>query len=164
VIYVAEGEVALLKDYSQDIDKLQKGIAKAYSAQPWVLNLPGKSVACKIDPHYYLAIMPGFIEKLGRWGGMLPKNVLAGLIKTGNLITKAPERDPNMSVGVSWGTGVYRMQVAFVEADFIDRGLKTYAGLPSVLNVSELKISAEDRDAVEAFFEGKTPPQGLVYF
>ena len=55
-----------LADYTGCVDHLQKALGRAFAAEPWLLNLPGKSVACKIDHFYYLAVMPGFLETLGR--------------------------------------------------------------------------------------------------
>lgn len=153
-----------LKDYTANLDRLQKGLGRAFADEPWLLNVPGRSVACKIDHLYYLAVMPAFGEHLGRWAGMFPEQAVETLVRTGNLITRAPERDPLLRLHVGWGGRVYGIKAAFVDADFMDRALKTYGGLPSVLNVSDLKISSADRPAVEAFFADKTPPQKLVYF
>ena len=108
--------------------------------------------------------MPGFLETLGRLGGVFPDQVREALVKTGNLITKAPDRDPLFSLTVSWGGRSVTVQGAFVDADFIDRAVKTYGGMGSVLSVSELKISEHDKARVEEFFEGKTPPQALAYY
>lgn len=153
-----------LKDYSEIVERLQQALGKGFAEYPWLLNLPGKSVACKIDQYYYLAVMPGFLETLGRQGGMFPDQVREALVKTGNLITKAPDRDPLVSLTVAWGGRGITVKGAFVDADFIDRAVKTYGGMGTVLSVSDLKISEEDREKVEAFFEGKTPPQSLAYF
>jgi len=153
-----------LKDYTADVERLQKGLGKAFADEPWILNLPGKSVACKIDQFYYLAVMPGFIDQLARFGGMFPDHALETLVRTGNIITKAPDRDPLVPLTVSWGGRAVRLQAAFVDADFIDGSIKTYGGLPSALNVSDLKISVADKELVDAFFEDKTAPQNLVYY
>lgn len=153
-----------LKDYTEIVGKLQQAIGKAFAEEPWILNMPGKSVACKIDQYYYLAVMPAFVEQLARYGGMLPETVTEALVKTGNLITKAPERDPLLPLTVGWGSRPVTIKAAFVDADFIDRAVKTYGGLGSILNVSDLKISEDDRAKVEAFFEDKTPPQNLSYY
>ena len=126
--------------------------------------MPGRSIACKIDQYYYLAVMPAFIETLGRMGGMFPDQVREALVRTGNFITKAPERDPVIPLTVSWGGRGVTVNGAFVDADFIDRAVKTYGGLASILNVSDLKISSDDRERIEAFFEDKTPPQALAYY
>ncbi|BCS86776.1 hypothetical protein [Pseudodesulfovibrio sediminis] len=154
----------MLKNYTEVVERLQQTLGKGFAEEPWTLNLPGKSIACKIDQYYYLAVMPAFIERLGRMGGMFPDQVQEALVKTGNLITRAPERDPLLSLSVGWGGKGVTIKGAFVDADFIDRAVKTYGGLPSVLNVSDLKISEHEREKVEAFFEGKTPPQSLAYY
>ncbi|BDQ35378.1 hypothetical protein [Pseudodesulfovibrio portus] len=153
-----------LKDYSEIVERLQRALGRGFAEEPWLLNLPGKSVACKIDQYYYLAVMPGFLDTLGKLGGVFPDQVREALVKTGNLITKAPDRDPILSLTVSWGGRGVTLKGAFVDADFIDRAVKTYGGMPSVLSVSDLKVSEEDKDKVEAFFEGKTAPQGLAYY
>ncbi len=153
-----------LKDYTGIVEKLQQNLGKAFADEPWMLNMPGKTVACKIDQYYYLAVMPAFVEQLARAGGMLPNNVIEALVKTGNLITKAPDRNPLVPLTVSWGGRPVTIKAAFVDADFIDRAVKTYGGFGAILNVSELKISGADKEKVEAFFDGKTPPQGLAYY
>lgn len=153
-----------LKDYTEIVGSLQRALGKSFADEPWILNMPGKSVACKIDQYYYLAVMPAFVEQLARFGGMLPETVTEALVKTGNFITKAPERDPNVPLTVSWGGSPVTIKAAFVDADFIDRAVKTYGGLGTILNVSELKISQSDRERVEEFFTDKTPPQNLAYF
>jgi hypothetical protein len=153
-----------LKDYSEIVERLQRALGRGFAEEPWLLNLPGKSVACKIDQYYYMAVMPGFLDTLGKLGGVFPDQVREALVKTGNLITKAPDRDPILSLTVSWGGRGVTLKSAFVDADFIDRAVKTYGGLGSILSVSDLKISEEDKDKVEAFFEGKTAPQGLAYY
>lgn len=153
-----------LKNHSDNVERLQKALGKAFTDEPWILNMPGKSIACKIDHLYYLVVMPAFVEQLGRYGGMFPDQVLESLIKTGNMITKAPQRDPHIPLTVSWGGRSVTVKAAFVDADFIDRAVKTYGGVSSVLNVSELKISSADKEKVIAFFEDKTPPQDLAYF
>ena len=153
-----------LSDYVDTLERLQQTLGKGFAEEPWILNMPGKSIACKIDQYYYLAVMPAFVEQMGRMGGMFPDKVTEALVKTGNFITKAPERDPLLPLTVSWGGRPVTLRAAFVDADFIDRAVKTYGGLGSVLNVSELKISQADKEAVDAFFDGKTPPQKLAYF
>lgn len=153
-----------LNDYTEIVERLQQVLGKGFAEEPWLLNLPGKSVACKIDQYYYLAVMPGFLDTLGRLGGLFPDQVREALVKTGNFITKAPARDPLLSLTVSWGGRSVTVKGAFVDADFIDRAVKTYGGMSSVLNVSDLKISEHDKERIEAFFEGKTPPQSLAYY
>ena len=153
-----------LKDYTEIVERLQQSLGKGFMDEPWILNMPGKSIACKVDQYYYLAVMPAFVEQLGRLGGMFPDQVTEALVKTGNFITKAPDRNPLLPLTVAWGGRGISVRAAFVDADFIDRSVKTYGGMTSVLNVSDLKISEEDREKVETFFEGKTAPQKLAYY
>ena len=153
-----------LKDYSENLDRLQRGLGKAFQDEPWMLNVPGQSVACKIDQFYYVAVLPAFVERLGRWGGMLPTQVVETLVKTGNIITRAPEREPGITLGVGWGGKTYPVNVAFVDAQFIDRALVTYGGLGMSMPVSDLKLSDEHREAVESLFDGKTAPDKSAYY
>lgn len=152
-----------LIDYAENLKRLQQGVGRAFADEPWMLNLPGKSVACKLDHLYYVAVMPAFVDKLSRYSGMRQENVTDTLVKTGNFITSAPDRDPVISVGVTWGGRILEIHAAFVDADFIDRAVRLYGGMDSGLNVSDLKIASRYRPAVEALFEGKTAPQGLAY-
>lgn len=152
-----------LIDYTERIERLQRGLGRAFEAEPWALNLPGKSIACKLDQYYYLAVMPAFVEKLARYSGLFPESVVETLVRTGNLITRPPKRDPVVTLGVTWSGKVYEISAAFVEADFIDRAIMVHGGMESGLNVSELKIAAGSRQAVEELFEGKTAPQGLAF-
>lgn len=139
-------------------------MGKAFAEEPWLLNMPGRSLACKVDQHYFVAVMPAFADQLARLGGMFPDQVTEALVRTGNFITRSPERDPVIPLTVGWGGPSVTLRAAFVEADFIDRAVKTYGGMSGPLNVSELKISEGDRGRLESFFEGKTPPQNLAYF
>lgn len=152
-----------LIDYQDVVFRLQQGLGQAFADKPWILNLPGKSVACKVDQYYYVAVMPAFIDKLSSWANVEPEVAAESLVRTGNFITKAPDRDPVVSLGLTWGGRVCEMESAFVDADFIDRALRFYGGLETVLNVSELRIASASRESVEDFFEGKTPPQALAY-
>ncbi|WP_147821966.1 hypothetical protein [Salidesulfovibrio onnuriiensis] len=152
-----------LTDYQEIATKLQKALGHAFAEEPWLLNLPGKSIACKIDQYYYVAVMPAFVDQLSEWAGVSRGRAAEALVKTGNLITKAPERNPMLRLGLVWDGQTYDLKAAFVDADFIDRALRFYGGLESVLNVSELKLSEASRDRVEELFENKTAPQALAY-
>lgn len=152
-----------LRDYQETVARMQKGLAQAYLDDPSVLNIPGKSVACKVDPGYYVALQPLFDEALGRWAAMLPQNVREVLVRTGNMITRAPEREGVLKVGLTWGGKAHVMTVSFIEADFIDRALRTYAGFTSGLEVSELNIQGSCQPMLDDFFEGKQALQKLVF-
>ncbi|MUM76085.1 hypothetical protein GKC30_00375 [Pseudodesulfovibrio sp. F-1] len=153
-----------IKDYAEMVERVQRALGRGFAEEPWMLNMPGRSIACKIDHLHYLAVMPAFVDQLGRMAGMFPDQVSECLVRTGNFITRSPDRQPEVSLTVGWGGRPVTIRAAFVDADFIDRAVRTYGGLAMPLHLSDLRISVADRERVEAFFEGKTPPQALVYF
>jgi len=152
-----------LKDYQDALTRLQKGLAQAYRDSPQVLNLPGQSVACKVDPDYYLALEPVFTEILSRWAVSFPEAVLETLSHTGNAIVCKPLSTHIIPLSVTWDGRDFEVQAMFLQADFVDRALKLYAGVPAPLPVSDLRIRTDDRAAVEAFFGPSTPPKALAY-
>ena len=146
-----------MKDYQDALTRLQKGLASGYQSSPGVLNVPGQSLMCKVDPEYYLALEPIFLEILARWAISFPQAVLETLVHTGNMVFCKPLSTHIIPLTVSWGGRDYEVQAAFLPADFVDRSLKLYAGVQEPLPVSELRIRAEERAALEAFFAEKTP-------
>jgi len=152
-----------LKDYQDALTRLQKGLAQAYRDSPQVLNLPGQSVACKVDPDYYLALEPVFTEILSRWAVSFPEAVLETLSHTGNAIVCKPLSTHIIPLSVTWDGRDFEVQAMFLQADFVDRALKLYAGVPAPLPVSDLRIRTADRAALEAFFGESTPPKSLAY-
>lgn len=152
-----------LKDYQDSLTRLQKGMANAYKQSPQVLNVPGQSVACKVDPNYYLALEPVFTEILARWAISFPDSVLETLSHTGSVVVCKPMATHVIPLTVSWGGRDYEIQAAFLLADFVDRALKLYAGVADPLPVSELRIRADEKNAVEAFFAGLTPPGNVAF-
>jgi hypothetical protein len=152
-----------LKDYQDIVTRLQKGLARAWAEDPLLLNLPGRSLACKIEPDYYLALQPAFVEHLARFAAVLPKSVTEALLKTGLLVSAPPERAHVLTVGVIFGGRRTAVRASFVDADFIDRALKLYAGQPAGLEISELRLQKECRAELAAFFKNKTPPRELAY-
>lgn len=152
-----------LKDYQDALTRLQKGIAQAYKDSPQVLNVPGQSVACKVDPEYYLALEPIFTEILARWAVSFPEGVLETLARTGNVVVCKPLSTHIIPLSVTWDGRDFEVQATFLLADFVDRALKLYAGVAEPLPVSDLRIRTADRAAVEAFFGVSTPPKGLAY-
>ncbi len=152
-----------LPDYQELVFRLQRGLALTWSQFPDVLNLPGRSVACKIDAHYYLAPQPLFDQSLARWAALRPETVAQVLVKTGNVITSPPEREHVVEVSV-WLEGRVRpMAASFVDAEFVDRALKVYAGQPSGLSLSDLRLAQESAAVVEKLFANKTPPGKLAW-
>ncbi len=152
-----------LKDYQDSLTRLQKGLAQAYRDSPQVLNIPGQSVACKVDPEYYLALEPIFTEILARWAVSFPEGVLETLTRTGNVVICKPLSTHVIPLTVGWAGKTFEVQAMFLLADFVDRALKLYAGVPAPLPVADLRILSDERKAVEAFFGDLTPPQGLAY-
>jgi len=154
-----------MKDYAEILNQIQKGLGKAYQRLNAVLNVPGTSVAVKIDPHYYLAVMPGFVKHLAKWSGRLPNTMEETLLRSGNMPSAGTERRHILPLAVLWGEPPERRDIkaAFVLADFLEAGLRMYGGETSPLPVSTLVIHGKDRDAVLSFFEGKTPPDGTAF-
>ena len=152
-----------LKDYQDALTRLQKGLAQAYKDSPQVLNVPGQSVACKVDPDYYLALEPVFLIILARWAVSFPEAVLETLSHTGNAIVCKPLSTHIIPLSVTWGGQDFEVQAMFLQADFVDRALKLYAGAAAPLPVADLRIRTADRAAVEAFFGESTPPKNLAY-
>ena len=152
-----------LKDYQDALTRLQKGLAQAYRESPQVLNVPGQSVACKVDPEYYLALEPVFTELLARWAVSFPESVLETLTHTGSLVVCKPLSTHIIPLSVSWAGRDFEVQAMFLLADFVDRALMLYAGAAAPLPVSDLRIRTDDRKAVEAFFGAFTPPRSLAY-
>ncbi|MDD4953070.1 MAG: hypothetical protein PHV85_11015 [Desulfovibrionaceae bacterium] len=152
-----------LKDYQAIVSRLQQALGRAYAETPYILNVPGRSVACKLEPHYYLALQPAFCEALARWSGVMPATVVEALVKTGLIITRPPERRHLLDLEVSWGGESMKVGASFVDADFIDRALLLYGGLGHGLEVADLKIKASCRPRLEKFFENKDPLKDFVF-
>ena len=152
-----------LKDYQDALTRLQKGLASGYQQSPQVINVPGQSLVCKVDPDYYLALEPIFTEILARWAVSFPQGVLETLVHTGNLVFCKPLSTHIIPLTLSWGGKDFEVQAAFLQADFVDRALKLYAGVADPLPVSELRIRADERKAVEAFFGDKTLLGAVAY-
>ncbi len=170
-----------LTDYADALQRLQKGLAAQYAKAPSILNEPGMSVAMKLDQNYWLVVEPLFSTSLAKWSGMLPATALDTLTRTGNMITgRVPggaqdageggaARPHVLALSVSWPSqpqGV-TVRAAFVLADFIERALaihgETEAARAASHSLSDLRIRAPERDRVQAFFEGKTPPGRWAY-
>lgn len=152
-----------LPDYQSDVERLQRGLARAWLDDPTILNLPGTSLACKLDPLYYLAVQPSFSRTMGRLGGMFPDRAMDALVRTGLLITRPPERTRALSLAVVFGGRTLTVKASFLDADFVDRAVKLYGGAPTGLEVADLRITADCREDVETFFADKTPPGDVAY-
>jgi hypothetical protein len=152
-----------LPDYQDILTRLQQALGKAYRAEPGLLNIPGRSLACKVDPLYYLALEPAFAESLAKAAALLPATVVEALVRTGNYITRAPERRHEVDVEVVLHGRTLALHGSFVDADFIDRALRLYAGLPGGLEVADLRLAGRCRPLLEPLFENKTPLRDLAF-
>lgn len=152
-----------LTDYQDALTRLQKGLASAWRETPEVLNVPGQSLLCKVDPDYYLALEPIFSEIMARWAVSFPQGVLDTLRHTGNLAFCKPMNTHVIPLTVTWDGQDYEVHAAFVTAEFVDRALRLYAGAEGPLPVSGLRIRTDERAALEAFFGGLTPPDDVAY-
>lgn len=147
----------MMQDYSELLDRLAQGLGKAYAQSPMILGVPGTSVAVKIDPYHYIAVMPAFISRMAEWAGVFPDKALDALIKTGNLVRGA-NGNHQADITVVWGEPPVsrRIHASFLLADFVERALKFYGGQPAPLPVADLRIDAGDKENVEAYFKGIT--------
>ncbi len=156
----------MLKDYSHILTVLQKRLASEFDKNKELLNEPGKSIACKVDPNYYLIVYPGFIEKLALIGGYLPATVEETLLRTGNLIRNPSTGKFVLTLDVVWKQDMVPLKVwaGFVRNSFIDNGLKFYSSLRSELPISSLKISTDLKETLTSFFAGKTLLHSGAFF
>ncbi|WP_320169369.1 hypothetical protein [Maridesulfovibrio sp.] len=152
-----------LQDYKSRIDRLQKGLGKAFAENPFILNIPGKSIALKVDPYYYVAFEPAFTENLSRFGVMLQKNVRDTLVRTGNLVTDQQTRNPIVKIRMKWDERTYSMQVCFVESGFIDQALKIYGGVKAEIGLAEIRILSSERERLEKFFGERTLLKSVAF-
>ncbi|MFZ5425842.1 MAG: hypothetical protein ACOZEN_02615 [Thermodesulfobacteriota bacterium] len=155
----------MLTDYGQNLERLEKALGENHRQSPHILNTPGTSLACKVDPFHYLAIEPGFIKYLARWAAMLPERVEETLVKTGNLLCDRTRRVHAVPLHVfeEGRTELIRVNASFVLAEFIDRALTMHGGASGPLPVSRLKILDSDRPGTDFLFEGKTPLAALAF-
>lgn len=155
----------MLADFSRNLERLERALGEQYLRSSYILGTPGTSLACKVDPFYYLAIEPGFVKHLGRWAGMLPKKALKTLVKTGNMLTDHSHVVFSLPLRVyeEGTTSVFGVDASFVLADFIDRAVITHGGAEGPLPVSRLRILESDRARTDFLFSGKTPLQKLAF-
>jgi len=156
-----------LIDYSRIINLVQKELAKRYELNNTILNVPGKSIACKVDENYYLILYPSFIEYLCKICGILPNSLTETLIKTGNLIVDPVTKDFYRLVEVRWTLDMVpiRVKAGFVVNSLIDNSLRFYGKTRKRgLEVSDLKISVRSKSNIESLFVNKTPLNSQVFF
>jgi hypothetical protein len=152
-----------LTDYQESLTRLQKGLAEGYRQSPEVFNVPGRSLMCKVDPDYYIALEPVFTEILSRWAVGFAQGVQQTLVRTGSMVFCKAMNTHIIPLTMNWEGKDFEVHAAFVKADFVDRALMLYAGVVEALPVSALRIRAGERKAVEAFFGEVVPPSSVAY-
>ncbi len=155
----------MLVDYSALLSRMEEALGRHYRQSPSLVNVPGVSVALKIDPFHCLALRPAFGELLGKWAGMAPSRAEEALVRTGNL-TLGPDRTRYPEPLLVFEEGsctVLRLTADFVPASFIDRALAAYGGEAGPLPVCGLRLVASQRPALDAFFAGRTQLAALAF-
>jgi hypothetical protein len=152
-----------LQDYQARIDRLQRGLGKAFAESPFIFNIPGKSIALKVDPYYYVAFEPSFTEHLSKFSAMLKQNVRDTLVRTGNLVSDPGTRNPLIKIKLKWGGRTYALNGCFVEAEFIDQALKMYGGVSGDIGLSEMQILSSERENIDKFFGERTRLQSVAF-
>jgi hypothetical protein len=155
----------MLVDYAEILSRMEQALGRHFAQSPSILNVPGVSVALKIDPFYYLALRPTFGELLGKWAGVPPARAEETLLRTGNMVLGPGRvRYPQPLLVFEEGTGVIlRLTADFVPASFIDRAVSMYGGEAGPLSVSGLRLLASQKDSLVAFFQDTTPIESLAY-
>ncbi len=145
--------------------ELQAGLGNGYLEDNQILNVPGVSIAFKLDPNYYLAPISLFTKRLAYLSAKTPTKVRSALINTGNLITRNKTREYTLNVAVTW-PGLSKpvpIQAGFIVTEFIERALRIHARMPDPLPVGELQIASRDQKKVQKFFGEKTAPYALAF-
>lgn len=152
-------------DYTRSLERLEKTLGEHFLHSPYILGEFGASLACKVDPFYYLAIQPGFIKYVSRWAAMHPESAEAALVRTGNMLSDKGRTRSTVTLRVyeEGRAAILTVNACFVLASFIDRAVAMHGGLPGGLPVSRLRILEDDRDKTAFLFEGKTPLQSFAF-
>ncbi len=155
----------VLHDYSEILKNIQKKIGSQFLKDSSILNVPGRSTACKIDPFYYLALYPSFFEQCSIWTGFFPDLIQETLIRTGNIVLNPSTKEFLVKIKVKWPSLERPLKIKgmFLVADFIDQAIKIYARAKKVLPVSELKIDSSEKEKLDRFFKGKTPINNVAF-
>ncbi len=155
----------MLRDYPEILKNIQKKIGSQFLKDPSIFNVPGQSVACKIDPFYYLAIYPGFFVKCAEWTGIFPETIKETLIKTGNIVLSSTTKKYILEIKVKWEslTEPITLNGFFLISDFIDQSIKIYGRKNEILPVSNLKIVASEKPKLISFLKGKTPINPIAF-
>jgi len=155
----------MMLDYSEILARIEEGLGRRFRESRGILNVPGASLACKVDVFHYLALRPGFTAHAAKWAGTLPKNAEESLIRTGNMIVgQGRVRYPDAIAVFEEGSDrIMRVHADFILAACIDHSLAMYGGEPEPLPVSPLRIHISEREKLDAFFNGKTRLQSLAF-
>ena len=154
-----------MDDYNSIIENVQTEVGRNYLGSPDMLNIPGRSLACKIDPFYYLAMPRALMDCLGGWTGILPDKICTALIRTGNMLSSEKDRNYIVSLKLIYpGSHPGRpVDCCLLDAGFMDRSLAIYAGRSEPLPVSSLRIHLSDKDKMDTFLNGKTNLLALAF-
>ncbi len=154
-------------DYSKILNIVQRELGKRYNIMQEILNIPGKSIGCKLDNNYYLVLYPSFFEYLCKACGILPHTLIETLLKTGNMVKGVNDGDFFRVVEVKWEKEMLpiRVKAGFVLSSFIDNSLRFYGGnFKGPMPICSLKISKKDKKELEILFKNKTPLHPSVFF
>ncbi|MDK2957710.1 MAG: hypothetical protein PWQ57_3208 [Desulfovibrionales bacterium] len=152
-----------LTDYQEILHRLQKAVGESFLETPTLFNVPGQSVALKLDANYFLALSPGFSNFLARKTALLPARVQECLVKTGSVVTQAPDRNPVVTVTAVHRGKKFTLLASFVLSDFIERSLQLYANLSYPLETSDVRICTSSKPVLDALFANKTPLHHLAF-
>ncbi|MDQ7831055.1 MAG: hypothetical protein RDU30_04945 [Desulfovibrionaceae bacterium] len=152
-------------DYGEVLPRLEKALGLRYRDNPDIINVPGTSVACKVDPFAYVAPRPAFVAFLAKWAGTPLAVTEETLVRTGNLLVDASHArlDGPVAILVDGSPRVMRMPLDFIPASFIDRALVLYGGEHGPLPVSRLRLLSSEKARIDAFFSGKPPLLDVAY-
>jgi hypothetical protein len=155
----------MIVDHNEALDRIARALGERYRQAPYILNVPGQSVACKVDAFHYLAIQPMFIKYLAQWAAMLPTRVEETLLRTGNMLSDASHAKHYHQIKVveEGASEAKAIGVSFVLATFIDRALTLYGGGERPLPLSGLRIARSEQETLASFFAGRTPLQDLAF-
>ena len=154
-----------MDDYNKITELIQSEISARYLENHGILNHPGKSLACKIDPLYYLALPKAMLDTLAQWTGMSPEKISAALVRTGNMISSDKDRNHIIPLRLKHGqqSPAGAVNCCLLSADFIDRALIIYAGVTEEPPISPLKIHISCKEALNDFLNGKPALAAIAY-
>ncbi|MFZ5810422.1 MAG: hypothetical protein ACOY4F_00085 [Thermodesulfobacteriota bacterium] len=152
-------------DYAEILPRIEKALGERHRVNPDLFNVPGSSLACKVDPFLYVALRPAFVAFAAKWAGVSHAVAEETLMRTGNLLL-GPDRarlGGPLDVLADDSGRVMRLTVDFIPAEFIDRAVVLYGGEPGPLPVSRLRVHIREKERLAAFFAGRTPIMDLAF-